>query len=50
MSSENHESSATTQKDAKTTPNGYNGGYFMTQPKSQNEETRINPTSFLEIS
>ena len=29
-------------------PNGYNGGNFMTQPKSQNEETRNNSTSFLE--
>ena len=49
MSSEDHESSSTTQKDAQTTPNGYKGGYFMTQPKSQNEETGNNPTSFLEF-
>ena len=49
MSSEDHEGCATTQKDAQTTPNGYKGGYIMTQPKSQNEETRSNPTSFLEI-
>ena len=30
-------------------PNGYEGGNLMTQPKSQNEETRNNSTSFLEI-
>ena len=30
-------------------PNEYNSGNFMTQPKSQNEETRNNSTSFLEI-
>ena len=29
-------------------PNGYNSGNFMTQPKSQNEETTNNSTSFLE--
>ena len=30
-------------------PNGYNSANFMTQPKSQNEETRNNSTSFLGI-
>ena len=48
MSSRDHRSSATTQKDAQTMPNGYNSGNFMTQPMSQNEETRNNCTSFLE--
>ena len=49
MNSGDHGISATTQKVAQTRPNGYKRGYFMTQPKSQNEETRNNPTSFLEI-
>ena len=49
MRSEDHKSSATTQKDAQTTPNRYKGGYFMTQPKSQNEEARNIPTISLEF-
>ena len=32
MSSRDHESPATTQKDAPTVSDGYKSGYFMTQP------------------
>ena len=49
MSSRDHGSSAITQKDAQTMSKWFKSGYFMTQPKSQNEETRMNPPSFLEI-
>ena len=49
MSSGEHRSSATTQKDDQTTPNRYESGYFLTQPKSQNEESKNNLRSFLEF-
>ena len=49
MNSRDQRSSAVTQKNAQTMPNEYKSGNFMTQPKSQNEETRNNSTSFLEI-
>ena len=50
MSSRDHKSSKTTQKDAQTMPNGHKSGYFMTQPSFPKwRKTGNNATSLLEL-